>query len=90
MPSSKYSPEESWCWFQDRLSHLEFASLNQFSESCGINRGTLSKYFHQKQRPNIDALAALCISLEVAPATLLVALGAIERDAKLAKKSKDI
>jgi hypothetical protein len=86
MPSFKYSPEESWDWLLVRLSELGYPSLNQFSQSCGINKGTISKYFHQVQRPNIDAVAALCLSLKVAPATLLIVLGAMDKEQKMTSK----
>jgi transcriptional regulator with XRE-family HTH domain len=69
------TPDETWLWLQNRLQTLEIGSLDQLSEICGINKGTLSKYFHQVQRPNVGALEPLCNALQVSPQTLLVALG---------------
>jgi transcriptional regulator with XRE-family HTH domain len=69
------TPDETWLWLKDRLQALQIGSLDQLSEICGINKGTLSKYFHQVQRPNVGALEPLCVALQVSPQTLLIALG---------------
>lgn len=73
--SRTLTPDETWLWLKDRLQTLEIGSLDQLSEICGINKGTLSKYFHQVQRPNVGAIQPLCIALQVSPQSLLVALG---------------
>jgi transcriptional regulator with XRE-family HTH domain len=57
------------------MEFLEISSLDQLAAASGINKGTLSKYFHQIQRPTVGALVPLCDALEVSPETLLVALG---------------
>jgi transcriptional regulator with XRE-family HTH domain len=67
---------ESWDWLQERMDELQIATIEELGQLCGINKGTLSKYFHQKQRPSIDAIPGLCAALAVSPETLLVALGA--------------
>jgi transcriptional regulator with XRE-family HTH domain len=61
------------------MDKLSFNSLDELSAVCGINKGTLSRYFHQKQRPTVDALAPLCEALQVSPTTLLSALGVFPR-----------
>jgi len=76
MESSRtLTPDETWLWLKDMLQALDIGSLDQLSEICGINKGTLSKYFHQVQRPTVGAIEPLCIALKVSPQTLLVALG---------------
>jgi transcriptional regulator with XRE-family HTH domain len=69
-------PDESWAWLQRQMEEMSITTIEQLGELSGINKGTLSKYFHQKQRPSIDALPGLCAALGVSPETLLVALGA--------------
>jgi transcriptional regulator with XRE-family HTH domain len=55
---------------------LSISTVEELGELAGINKGTISKYFHQKQRPTVDALPGLCSALQVSPETLLVAIGA--------------
>ena len=69
------TPEDTWDWLGQRLEALEISSLEQLATVSGINKGTLSKYFHQIQRPTVGALVPLCEALQVAPETLLVVLG---------------
>jgi transcriptional regulator with XRE-family HTH domain len=69
------TPDDTWDWLGQRLEALEISSLEQLATVSGINKGTLSKYFHQIQRPTVGALVPLCEALEVSPETLLVALG---------------
>jgi len=70
-----FDPEETWQWLGERLETLGLSSLDQLAAVSGVNKGTLSKYFHQIQRPTVGALVPLCEALQVAPETLLVALG---------------
>lgn len=69
------TPDDTWGWLGQRLEALEISSLEQLAIVSGINKGTLSKYFHQVQRPTVMALVPLCEALQVSPETLLVALG---------------
>ena len=77
--SEKLSPEETWEWLRARMDKLSIKSLDELSEICGINKGNLSRYFHQKQRPTVDVLVPLCEALQVSPKTLLSALGVFPR-----------
>jgi transcriptional regulator with XRE-family HTH domain len=70
-----FTPDETWEWLRARMAKLSLKSLDELSEICGINKGTLSRYFHQKQRPTVDVLVPLCEALQVSPKTLLTALG---------------
>lgn len=79
---SRLSPEESNEWLRSRMSELGVASLADLEFRSGIDRGSISRYFRQERVPGVDVVAPLCGALEVAPATLLVALGAIERKAR--------
>jgi transcriptional regulator with XRE-family HTH domain len=71
---------ESQAWLQEHLDISGLKTLSRLAEVSGINKGTLSKYFRQIQRPTVDVVAILCKSLDVAPADLLYGLGAISKD----------
>ena len=73
------SSSESQLWLQEKLESSELKTLSKLADVSGINKGTLSKYFRQIQRPTVDVLAILCKSLGVSPADLLVGLGALEK-----------
>jgi transcriptional regulator with XRE-family HTH domain len=77
--SEKLSAEETWEWLRARMDKLSIKSLDELSEICSINKGNLSRYFHQKQRPTVDVLVPLCEALQVSPKTLLSALGVFPR-----------
>ena len=76
---SRLSPEESGAWLRARMSELGIVSLADLEAKSGIDRGSISRYFRQERIPGVDVIAPLCGALDVAPATLLMALGAIER-----------
>jgi transcriptional regulator with XRE-family HTH domain len=70
----------SQAWLKARLDESGLGTLSRLAEVSGIHKGTLSKYFHQIQRPTVDVLAILCKTLGVTPADLLVGLGAIDSE----------
>ena len=49
-------------------------SLEEAAAACGLNRGTLYRYFTLEQRPSIDVLPALCDGLQASPLEILRAL----------------
>ena len=67
-------------WLKLRMVELKLGSINDLEKATGINKGTLSRYFRQIQRPSIDVLPVLCKALEVSPETLLRVLGVIVSD----------
>ena len=64
-------------WLKTRMTELNFRSMNDLAEATGINKGTLSRYFRQIQRPSIDVIPVLCKALDVSPETLLRAFGVV-------------
>ena len=72
------SPELSTRWLSARMDELGISSLDELQVLTQVNKGTLSKYFHHKQRPTVDVLPKLCLALEISPETLLVVLGVLE------------
>ena len=79
---SRYTPQESSDWLRRRIVDLGIGSLDELAILTGIDKGTLSRYFRQERRPSIDMVAPLCQALKVAPETLLIALGAIDKKSK--------
>jgi transcriptional regulator with XRE-family HTH domain len=61
-------------WLQDRMAALDMDSLEQAAAACGINRGSLYRYFSFEQRPSIDVLPLLCSGLQASPLEVLRAL----------------
>ena len=87
--SNLLSADESHAWLSARMGECGIASLAELEELTGINKGTLSRYFRQLQRPSIEVIPALCTTLRVSPATLLWALGAATaEDQKLLDESR--
>ena len=78
----RYSAEESTEWLRNRLEMMSIGSLDELAKLTGIDKGTISRYFHQERRPSIDMIGPLCQTLKVAPETLLIALGALDRKPK--------
>lgn len=72
------SPAESQLWLKYHLAKTKINSLTRLAEISGINKGNLSKYFWQIQRPAIDVVSVLCSALNVTPSEVLFGLGAIE------------
>jgi len=62
-------------WLAERLAATELHTIEALAEATGINKGTLSKYFSQKQKPSIEVVKPLCEALQVSPETLLRQLG---------------
>ena len=83
MPVSKKtrfnSPEESNDWLIQKMKSAGISTLEDLAQTTGIDRGTLSRYFHQERRPSIDVIAPLCQALNVSPETLLIGLGALPK-----------
>jgi transcriptional regulator with XRE-family HTH domain len=65
-------------WLQEAMSRAGFDSLDQLSQACGINKGTLSRYFRGIQSPSVQVIPPLCTALGVSPEELLRGLGVIE------------
>jgi transcriptional regulator with XRE-family HTH domain len=71
------SPDDSVEWLHVRLREIGLRSIADLEARTGLNKGTISKYFRQLQRPSISVVPILCSGLEVSPATLLAALGVL-------------
>ena len=65
-------------WLEAHMAHAGFSSLDQLSEKCGINKGTLSRYFRGIQKPSVQVIPPLCAALGVSPEELLRGLGVVK------------
>jgi transcriptional regulator with XRE-family HTH domain len=70
--------EESQAWLKNQLELTGLRTLDNLARVTGIHKGTLSKYFSQKQRPTVDVVAILCRALQLSPSEVLYGLGAID------------
>lgn len=66
---------QSEAWTRRKMSKVDCASWEDLAVVCEIDRGTLYRYFTQKQKPRVGVLPILAQSLEVTIAQLLVGLG---------------
>lgn len=76
------SPEQSAAWLRSRMVELDIGSLEELAELCGSDKGNLSRIFHQKQRPRVDALEPLARALQISVYELLVRIGAVDPSAE--------
>lgn len=82
------TPEQSVAWLRSRMEALDIATLDELADLCGSDKGNLSRIFHQRQRPRVDALEPLAAGLEVSVYELLVRIGAVDPDADLPMATK--
>ena len=77
MPKTKVKPQSeiTWEWFIARYTKLGYKSLNQFAIATGLQKSSLSRYFHKQRQLPADTLAKLCVELKVSPNELMKALG---------------
>jgi transcriptional regulator with XRE-family HTH domain len=73
------SPTESNEFLLQKMKSAGISTLEDLAQLTGIDRGTLSRYFHQERRPSIDVIAPICEALQVSPETLLIGLGALPK-----------
>ncbi len=73
------SPADSNEWLLQKMKSAGISTLEDLAQLTGIDRGTLSRYFHQERRPSIDVIAPICEALQVSPETLLIGLGALPK-----------
>jgi len=69
------TPEKTYAWFVAQYQKQGFRSLNQFAIATGLQKSSLSRYFHQQREMPADTIATLCRLLRVSPSVLLTALG---------------
>lgn len=67
----------AWEWFVNRYTKLGYKSLNQFAISVGMQKSSLSRYFHLQRQIPSGTVGQLCVLLKVSPKQLLTVIGAL-------------
>lgn len=62
-------------WLKLKMEQLDFNSLQEAADACGLDKGTLYRYFAFETRPSIDVIPKLCKGFKVSPLEVLQALG---------------
>jgi hypothetical protein len=65
----------AWDWFIARYTKMGYKSLNQFAIATGLQKSSLSRYFHRQRQMPSGMMATLCRELKVTPNELMRALG---------------
>jgi len=72
---SKTQTMDAWSWFIARYTKLGYKSLNQFAIATGLQKSSLSRYFHQQREIPSGMMAILCRELKTTPNELMRVLG---------------
>jgi DNA-binding Xre family transcriptional regulator len=80
--------ESAWNWFVSKYEKQGYRSLNQFAISTGMQKSSLSRYFHLEREIPSGTIGKLCKELKVSPEELLKAVGALGWPAKLTRSRK--
>jgi lambda repressor-like predicted transcriptional regulator len=73
--SKKAQINQTWTWFVAKYEKRGYASLNQFALATGLQKSSLSRYFHLQRQIPSGMMATLCRELKVSPNELMKALG---------------
>lgn len=74
--------ESAWSWFVAKYEKQGHRSLNQFAIATGMQKSSLSRYFHLEREIPSGTVGKLCLELKVSPEELLNAVGALGWPAK--------
>lgn len=74
--------ESAWNWFVSKYEKQGYRSLNQFANATGMQKSSLSRYFHLEREIPSGTIGKLCKELKVSPEELLKAVGALGWPAK--------
>jgi DNA-binding Xre family transcriptional regulator len=80
--------ESAWNWFDSKYEKQGYRSLNQFAIATGMQKSSLSRYFHLEREIPSGTVGKLCKELKVSPEELLKAVGALGWPAKLTRSRK--
>lgn len=67
----------AWKWFVKQYTKLGYKSLNQFAIATGMQKSSLSRYFHLQRQIPSGTVGRLCDLLNVTPTKLLTVIGAL-------------
>jgi len=66
---------DAWLWFIARYNKMGYKSLNQFAIATGLQKSSLSRYFHKQRQMPSGMMSKMCQHLKVTPNELMKALG---------------
>ncbi len=66
---------DAWNWFIARYTKMGYKSLNQFAIATGMQKSSLSRYFHLHRQMPSGMMAKICTELRVTPNELMRVLG---------------
>lgn len=72
---NKKNADVAWNWFVEMYTKRGYKSLNQFANATGMQKSSLSRYFHQQRQLPSGMMAKLCKELKVTPNEMMRALG---------------
>lgn len=75
--AKKVTPKDSWAWFVSKYEALGYKSLSQYATAVGLQKSSLSRYFHLERQIPSGTIGTLCHTLQVSPEELLTAVGAL-------------
>jgi len=67
--------EITWNWFVARHKKMGYKSLNRFAKATGLQKSSLSRYFHLQRQIPSGMMVVLCKELKVSPNELMRAIG---------------
>lgn len=70
--------KDAYKWFVSKYEAQGYPSLNQFALAAGMQKSSLSRYFHLQRQIPSGTIGKLCKELQVTPEELLKAIGAMK------------
>jgi len=70
--------QKAFAWFVAQYNKAGYPSLNKFAKENDFQKSSLSRYFHLERQIPSGTIGRLCKVLDVSPAELLKAIGAMK------------
>lgn len=68
----------AWAWFVAKYQKRGYTSMSQFAQDNGLQKSSLSRYFHLERQIPSGTVGKLCAILNVKPTELLTVIGALD------------
>jgi len=76
--TAKQKSTEAYDWFVNKYTKRGYRSLSHFAEETGMQKSSLSRYFHLQRQIPSNTIGKLCATLNVKPTELLTVIGALD------------
>jgi hypothetical protein len=70
--------QAAYDWFVTKYTKRGYRSLSHFAEENGLQKSSLSRYFHLERQIPSGTVGKLCTILNVKPTELLTVIGALD------------